>query len=466
MSTPAATPPAAPTTPAPGTRGDTIIADGKKARKDSIKGIFAQMEDEPQPAPAAILPNPPPPNTEPTPAPAPAVPPSEPAPQPKPAAAAPGLLDDDDDFNQRPVAPAAAAEPEPPKPDDKEERSITTLREQLGIQGRRAKELEVSVTEKDLQLRSKDEEIAQLRAELGKPSRVASKPFEVPAIKQKADSITAARDTYADSLGGKPADVFTQNFESMLREHANMVNAESPEMRRQLGDALRERIGSTIGDDEVKSIMQILAANSGDYVDMRKMIDNIGTLAEEEEINTKVSSWDESKTKGFASIASIADVDDEFIEANPHSPQSFVAKMVKSDPAYKLRSDKVKQAVIEAFNGKRPLTRDEMTRLKENEDVSGVKVTDFLKERGKREETNRSEMMKRAYLATMLLPELSDILADSAKARQAEAAKEKERLALTGATQDRPGHAEPAKDYVRAQDRPSSVGDVLKVMRQ
>jgi hypothetical protein len=461
MSTPAA-PIAAPATPtpAPGGRAEAIISDGKKARKDSIKGIFAEMEETPA---ADIISNPPPPNTDPNPQP---VPPSEPAPA-KPAAEIqiPGI-EDDDDFNQRPVVPAAKKPDEPEKVEDREERSIATLREQLGIQGRRAKELEVSVTERDLQLRAKDEEIARLTAELNSPSRAAQNPMAVKDIRDIADSLNKDAKTNAAIIGGRGGAAFAQNFESLLRQHANIANAENETMRDQLVEELREKIGTTIGDDEVKDVMRWLAERSDRYVDMRRLIDNVGTLAEEEEIKSKVSSWDEFKNKGFSSIASIADVDDEFIEANPHSPQSFVAKMVKSDPAYKLRSDKVKQAVVEAFNGKRPLTRDEMTRLKENEEVSGVKISDFLKERGKREEANRSEMMKRAYLATMLLPELSDILADSAKIRQNESAKEKERLALLSGTSDRSAPATPPGEITKASERPSAVRDVLSAMRQ
>lgn len=436
--------------------------EAQATRSSRTKGIFAANDAEPGFVPPAPVAEPP------------LVPTSELEVKPpvediilNPKPIAP-LIEEEEDFNHKPVKPAAPIEPKPEdiKPEDREERSITTLREQLGIQGRRAKELEVSLTERELALKAKEDEIATLRAELEKPSRAARDPFSVPRIKTAADEITAARDGYADGLRGKSATEFTTNFESMLRQHANMVNAESPELRRQLGDELRERIGSTIGDDEVKSIMQILANNSGKYVDMRRMIDNIGDLAVDEEINGKVSSWDESKTKGLSSIASIADVDDEFIAANPNSPQSFVAKMVKDDPAYKDRADKVKLAVIEAFNGRRPLTKDEMTRLKENEEVSGVKVADFLKERTKREEANRTEMMKRAYLATMLLPELPDIFADSAKIRQAESAKEKERAALLGGTVDRTTPAEPKQEYVRAQDRPSAVGNVLAAMQK
>jgi hypothetical protein len=436
-----------------------MATEGRKNRAESVKAIFANEEQPPaKPAEEPKL-----------------VTTSEP--EVKPAAeikqeevkVLPASEIEDEDFNQRPAKPieAKSTEQEPPvKPEDREERSIATLREQLGIQGRRAKELEVAVTERELDLRAKEEEISRLKAELEKPSRAVRNPMEVKGIKDIADEIVRVRDTYADGLKGKVGSEFSQNFESMLREHANMVNAESPEMRRQLGDVLRDRIGETIGDDKVETIMQILASNSGKYVDMRRMIDNIGDLAVEEEINGKVSSWDEFKNKASSSIASIADVDDEFIAANPNSPQSFVAKMVKDDPAYKIRADKVKAAVIEAFNGKRPLTREELTRLKENEEVSGVRVADFMKERGKREEANRIEMMKRAYLATMLLPELPDILADSAKARQNESAKEKERAALISGTSDRTAPVAGKEEHVRASDRPSAVGNVLAAMRQ
>jgi hypothetical protein len=451
MSGPAAPPPVAPAEPA-GFKSDEILTKGKESRKDNIKAMFAEPSVEPEPQAA------------------PAVTPSEPQPPAQPIKEpAPSIIDDDlEDFNQRPAkpTPAAPGEPEPPKPEDREERSITTLREQLGIQGRRAKELEMTLVEKDLKLKTLEEELTALRADAEKPSRFAQNPMASPTIAKISDSIIKDRNTFARSLRGNAATEFTQNFESMLRDHAAIENAANPETERQLVDALHERIGASLGDDQIRDVMKILADNSGKYVNMRQMIDNIGTLAEEEEIQSKVTGWDDSKAKAATSINSIADVNDEFIAANPNSPQSFVAKMIKEDPAYKDRADKVKIAVIEAFNGKRPLTRDEMARLKENEEVSGVKVSDFLKERSKREEANRAEMMKRAYLATMLLPELPDILADSAKVRQKQQAQEAERIALLGGTQDRSSPTAGGEDYVRAQDRPSAVKNVLDVMKK
>lgn len=454
MNAPAPTPQAPPTEPQT-PRSQEIIEQGKKARRDSVKSMFEEPKAEPEP-PA----NPPGPTSEP-----PVTPPGQHQEPEPPKAAAPVIDDDLEDFNQRPAKPKAT-EPEPPKAEDREERSISTLREQLSIQGRRAKELEVTLTERDLKLRELEEEVTKLRSEVEKPSRFAQNPMASPTIKAISNEIIRERDLYADNLRGTAATEWSNNFESMLREHAAIRNAESPEVRRQLVDALHERIGSTIGDDQIKDVMKILSDNSGKYIDMRKMIDNIGTLAEEEEIKMKVTGWDESKSKAASHINSIADVNDEFIAANPNSPQSFVAKMVKEDPAYKERAEKVKLAVVEAFNGKRPLTREEMTRLKENEEVSGVKVSDFLKERAKREEINRAEMMKRAYIATMLLPELPDILAESAKSKQKQSAQEQEKAALLGGTHERQTPAVGGEEHVRAQDRPSAVGNVLDVMKK
>jgi len=376
-------------------------------------------------------------------------------------------LDGDIDFDAKPedLKPKEIEVPDEIEGlDDKQQRSIATMRDQLKLAGGRAKDAEASLAESGLEVTRLKKEIDELKAQATSPKAVVADPQNDPEIKRMIDSLASKRDNMAMRMDSEEQGKFVSGFEGMLRGFADAQNAANGPARDALLKTLKDGIIGDFGDNQVDRIMDVLADNHGSFTDILAKIDGFGELAETHEMEAKVSGWDKSQAKALATINSIANMDSELIDANPHTSAAYVAKMVRDNPAYAARAEQVKAAVIESFEGKRPLTIEELQTIKESEAVDGIKADDFLKGRTKRTAKLRNDAMKRQYLMMMLSPELPDIFKELAELRQKKGAESAERDALldvTGPVSKKPTTGD---KHVRAQDRPSAASRVTSVM--
>lgn len=462
MTTPAALPaaPAAPALPP----SKEIAAKGDTSRRSAIEKIFADpASPPPQEAPPVVQEAPPVAPAAPAAAEPPAAPVVDPAPPVAPKAGLEFSEDVDFDFDKPPVAtpePVVPTEELPPPAPD-EPQNIRTLREQLKIQGGRAKELDAELSEQKIEMQRLREENARMQAELQSPKRVAADPLSHPQIAADRKVLIKNRDAFAMTLPPDQRKAFANEFEGMLASFAQIQNDSNPEVQNRLIDELHEKIGTTIGDSMVPAVMQLLANNGENYISLIDKIQNFTSLAEEMTMKEAADAWGKQSGKVGGLINTINGLDDEVIEADPHTPAAYVAKLVKSDPAYAARSEQVKQVITEAFFGRRPLTKDELAALKEGNGVDGVNVEDFMKAREKRVAKSQEEAVKRLYLAMMMAPDLPEMIKNTVVKKQKDSAAEAERLALLSATTPRAADPKPVEEYVRAQDKPSAVYKIL-----
>lgn len=349
--------------------------------------------------------------------------------------------------------------------DDKARRSIATMRNQLQIAGRRAKDAEAKLKEMELEIASKETTIKKLQDEVNSPKNVAADPFKHPEIKGIQDKIVQDRDTFTSLMPSEQREAFTKQFEFMLRDFADIQNSKNPEARDAMLAKLNERVDGLVDPNMVDRAMELISRNHGNYTDILNKIENFGDMAEQQGMEERVTGWTAKSTKAAAAIDSIAKMDSEIIDANPNTPSAYVAKLVRDEPGYAKRSEQAKAAVIESFYGKRPLTHEEVESIKSSEDVDGIKLEDFMKDRSKKEEAGRIAAMKRQYLILMLGPKIPKLLEQFATASQKEAAKEAERDALLAVNTPPKKTPEKKKEEpMRAQDRPSAVGSILEAM--
>ena len=345
-------------------------------------------------------------------------------------------------------------------------RSVNTMRDQLSERGREAKEAKAQLQEKDMEVERIQKENDRLQSELQSPQRKAEDPFRDPSIKAAQDQLIEQRDMVASGLTGDEREFFRQNFEGMLRQYADARNSESTEMRDRLTDELRQKLGKELDPQDARDVMKLLAANSSQYADLHSRIQGFSEEASKLDEANSVKEWKKIESLTKATIKEISEVDDEVIAADPSSPASYVASKVSKDPDYARRSLQVMDVVNEAFNGKRPITSEEMKRIKDNEEVGGMKADAFLKERGRDAEKRRAEVMKRSYLAMMLLPDIPDILKelDLLKGKQDSKEREKEALLEKGRDPGSNKGSEEEKGEDKASERPSGVHRVLEAM--
>lgn len=373
--------------------------------------------------------------------------------------------DIDFDPDKPPVAPVATPkEEETPVPtaEQNDSQAMKTLREQLQIQGKRAKDLAAETQEKGIEIERLRAENARLQSELQSPKRVAADPFSHPEIAAEKTALVRNRDAFAMTLPPDQRKAFAGEFENMLGTFAQIANDSNPETQNRLIDELHEKIGSTIGDNMVPAVMQLLANNGDRYTSLIDKIQNFASMAEEMTQKEKVDEWSKKSGKIGALVSAINSLDDEVIEADPHTPAAYVAKLVKTDPAYAARSEQVKAVITEAFFGRRPLTKAEIKGLEEAGHLEGITVEDFTKAREKRVAKSQEDAVRRLYVAMMMAPDLPEMIKTTVKEKQQKKAAEEERLALISSTAPKKGEApKPEEKYERAIDKPSAISRVL-----
>lgn len=439
---------------------------GTEGRKNAIEGIFARpggptppvetpQNQPPQPPPPAPQnqPQPPPPQEEPKPIETP----------PKPRQELEFSEDIDFNIDEKPVATPPQNEPDPvvPPSEPNESQAVKTIREQLQIQGKLAKDLKAETQEKTIEIERLRTENARLQAELQSPKRVAADPLSHPEIQRADQALVESRNSFALTLPSDKMQAFKSGFRGMLEDYVALANDRNPEAQRQALDALQEKIGSTIGDNQVSDVIKMLEQNRAPYMSLIDKVQNFAELAEEMTLKEKVDEWSKESGKVTSAVSSIVGMDDELIEADPHTPAAYVAKLVKSDPAYAARSEQVKSVITEAFFGRRPLTKAELKGLEEGQ-LDGISVEDFMKAREKRVSKSREEAIRRLYVGMMMAPDLPEMIKTTVKQKQEKKAAEEEKLALIAATTTRKTPLEEKKEeHVRAVDKPSAILKVL-----
>jgi len=435
---------------------ETRLKDAKSERKSAIDGIFDAIGKDEKPPEE----KPPEPKAEEKP---PEPKPEEKPPEEKPPEKPRSILDDDEeiDFDKPPAAEEKPTE-EPEKLAEPDTRAMATLRDQLQIQGRRAKELAVEVKERDMEIDRLRAEISSAEEKLNAPERVAADPFSHPDVIASQKRIKEEQKSFARQLSTDERAAFNKEFEGMLSDYVVAGNAANPQAEDQLIDDLREKIGATVGDDQVASVMKLLAANSGEFVDLREKIANFGDLAVELKIKNESDKWAQSAAKTKAVVRSLVEVDDAVIEADPHTPAAYVAALVKKDPAYAKRSEQAQAVIVEAFYGKRPLSKDELETIRSGEDLDGIKLDTFTKERDKIQAKLKDDAVKRLYTAMMVWPDLHEMIKGRAVSSQKEEAAEAEKAALLTSTRNKDASPKPKEEKVeRWADQPSAISKVL-----
>jgi hypothetical protein len=88
-------------------------------------------------------------------------------------------------------------------------------------------------------------------------------------------------------------------------------------------------------------------------------------------------------------LDTIGDLPDDIIDADPHSPASVVASMLKKTPDAKKKVEAAKRDVLELVVGPRPLSLDEIRRL----EASGTDVKRFLSDRDVKHRENQKRLI-------------------------------------------------------------------------
>lgn len=381
--------------------------------------------------------------TEPDPAPEPKPDPTpEPKPEPKPDPAPD-------------PAPEPVVEDEwdtPLKKDDKPEdidfetepANESEARKQAKIRGREAKRLSAERAALQLQLDKEKEEREKISKRLEEIESSAIDPMEHPDFKAQRAEILRDVEQTAELLPMVQPEAVVRNFGAIMNEYLKLEGLTGSE-RSEMLVKLKGRVVDLLGVSELP-YEELTAEEQHQYVplvsDILRMIHrNVGPTKKLGEL--KAALEDRTKngfiTKGTKTyetavselrpaLDTVGELTDELIAADPHSPASVVAKLIRESPEGKARVEKAKADVLEVLVGPPALSLDDIRRLEAN----GTNVKQFVAER------EAAFRAKQKRLAPLLVQSLvtravfKQSQAELAKLKAAHEADESELDALTG----------------------------------
>ena len=383
------------------------------ARRASALDAMDQTPPAPQPAPQ------PEPPAAPQPAPAPQPEPTPPAPQPEPPAPAPeptpGDIGEVDDFT---------------KPVDRKERE-SLAQKRAAENGRRAKELEKSLADRELELNKLRTDLEEARKSsaprMPDEREILSQP-EIVSIRESVRSdVQAVASTQDVSVSGT---VITERFTKYIGDWMEAADdqAKVEAFRKSVAeDFLAEYRKSADHDpdsereftrDHVKAVLGLVVRNHAKVKEIQDKVQESLRRASDGVSTFGAKQWEDSAEDLRRAANSVVLLPD---DVDPMSVGGFVKAEVSTDEG-KARFQKIVDTVTTAFLGPKVLTEKELEAVKQ----SGISPRDFIKRREKQHLENRKKIIAQISQALFVSGEWEGVYADAMAYRQEQ--EERERL--------------------------------------
>jgi len=271
-------------------------------------------------------------------------------------------------------------------------------------EGRKAKRLETELTERNLELARIKEEAKRDKEELEQLKAVRVDPRDNPEYKKNYDTIT--QDTAATSLRlkGKAREILPTKFGELMTDylglraldHKEMLVADSNLRRKIIEDLeLSEVPYEDLEAEEidaftpnVERVLDLLDRNANKTVDLMRLHDDLTKKSKTGKLAVDIYSYEASVKELSPVLESIGNMTDDLIAENPHSIESTVASLAKTEEGKK-KLEAAKADILEVVLGPRALTQKEIDTLEEQ----GVDLKTFYAERKKRATEKRKKLL-------------------------------------------------------------------------
>lgn len=359
------------------------------------------------------------------------------------------------------------AEDKPEKPDDKEEEEApeneTAARKQAKEKGREAKRLKTELTERELELDRIRKQNEELEERLQQAEAVKTRPEDAPEFQEKHESVMSDVRAIARRLPVKSRTLLVPNFGEIMVSYMESLDVPL-EKSDEVDQALTAKIVDKLGlsevpfadlDDEERSalqpqvdkIMDLLERNLAPTKELQKLHVSLAEKAKSGHLSVGVRQYQAAAAELQPVLDAVGELSEELIAVNPHSVESFVAKLAQGSPEGKKRVAAARTDVLELLVGPKALTQEEIDKLKAN----GTDVKEFLRER------DRNHLEKKKKLAPLLVQALvtrsqfKTTLEKLSKLELSKQSEESEFDALSDVTKKRP--SQQSKTKIKASER-------------
>lgn len=281
-----------------------------------------------------------------------------------------------------------------------------------------------------------EEELTKLRKEVEELRGKSPEPVEAvdfkndPAVTKHTtvihNDVKATARVIGGEAGKKLALTFYDKDQGYLRQFVEASSVEGVKGDEMM-DTLRSRLDTELGEDSAKDAMSLLNRSLPAYQQAMSELKRLEADTHNHSTRKSVEKYTAAEKEVSTLLDPLGELPDEVISAKPYAPESFVSKLISSDPKWLAQSQKVKAFIKEVFVGVKPLTPEERQKMEANNDggLSEVETT-----RQKKHQENRQAAMRRLYHSMMILPNLPALLEELEGLRSSQAQGDSELDAL------------------------------------
>ncbi len=339
----------------------------------------------------------------------------------------------------------------------------SAARKQAKEKGREAKRLKNELTERQLELERERTEKAELKARLEEMESVKFRPEDAPEFQEKHESVMSDVRAVARRLPSKSRTLLTPHFGEIMVSYMETLEVpleKSDEADQVLTAKIVDKLGfsdipfAELDEEEranlqpqVDKIMDLLERNLTPTKELQKLHSTLSEKAKSGHLSVGVRQYQAAAAELSPVLDAVGDLSDELIEANPHSVESYVAKMAKGSAEGKKRLEAARADVLELLVGPKALTQDEIDKLQKN----GTDVKEFLRERDRRHAEKKKKLAPLLVQALVTRSQFKTTLEKLVKLEQSKQSEESEFDALSDVTKKKP--SQQSKIKVKARDR-------------
>lgn len=283
---------------------------------------------------------------------------------------------------------APIKKPEPKEEPEEEPVDESAARKRAKIEGKRRKELELTLKEKELEFDRVLKEKEELAAKLTEFETTNIRPTEHPDFVALKNEIVKEAADEADELDAPNSKVISTQLGDFIVAYRKADISEKRdsalgEFRDFLADQLfgdESTFESLDKDDRrvVSAALKFVKKATGKADKLEEIRNDLEARAKTGTLAVGVKEYERSVAEFKPILDMIGDLPEEIIEANPYAIESAVATIAKL-PEGKKRLENAKRDVLEIVAGLRPLTQDEIQKLVAN----GTDIKTFQAQRQK-----------------------------------------------------------------------------------
>ena len=357
-----------------------------------------------------------------------------------------------------------------PTPEPEEPLTESKAVERAKIEGRRAKELEARLQERDIEFERVQKELDTQRAKLEEIEATRINPEDHPEFKSLKQEVLDDVAQAAELLPGDASRI-VKDFGFLMGSYLNLPapSTERVEKLAALKGDIVDRLGisevpyAELDADERKSyekealdVLKLIQRNAGKTKQIQELHATLSEKAKIGHLSIGVKAY-ESTAKEFGDALSVVgDLSEDVIETDPFSIAAIVSKMVRDNPEYAKRLAVAKKEALDFVAGPKVYTQAEIDKLQ----AQGIDIKVHNAERARIHKEKQKREAVTLVEAKMIRADYIKLKREVAALKADKDSEESETDALLSTHKRKPGKVVVEK-YVPAKDRPLSIEKYL-----